>query len=511
MATELRQKQGVKQSPQKMLLSTMIESTQTELEQLLRREVEENLALEFADPDSGYEATDSAEADDSMQDEAYADDEPQQASAEDGALSDDERGDKLELEHPDDEPVDTSSQLRMAEDEDTVSPFDFAMSEETFREELKGQINMLEISSEERYLAHYIIDCLDENGYLSRPLDELVDDLEFNQHHLTTEEDLEYVLVEIVQQELEPSGIGARNLRECLLLQAQELHANKPVNRLANLILEYAFDDLVSKRYDVIEERFGITRHQALVDALRVIRRLNPKPGNMQPVAPRQASESRTLQIRPDYLVTIEDNELLVTLNDDQTPQVRISIDEQAFADELKTKTVDKAVTAADREKRDALAFMNEHLKRAHQFIDALEQRRVTMLSVMRVVVSLQRDYFLTGELDRLKPMTLQDVASHCDYDISTISRVTSDKYAATEFGTINLSSVFNNAVGDTTQAAVIEALSQLIESEDKRHPYTDQQLSELMGQSGTPISRRTVVKYREKLGLGSARERVTL
>ncbi len=511
MAQKQQTGQRLRQSPAKMLLSTMIQSSDLELEQMIRRETESNVALEMVDPrEEGYdrgEADDYAAGEGSDDAYDYPASDPAAADA-DGALSDAERGDKIEIERDDDDVIDTSSVQQASDETDGRDIFANTMSEQTFRDDLKQQIDVLPISDEERFLAHYLIDCLEDDGYLRRPLDELVDDLEFAQHHTTTEEDLEAVLVEIVQEELEPTGIGARDLRECLLLQAQELKAT-PANRMAYMVLDLAFDDLVEKHYDSIQERFGITNHRAWVDVMHAIRRLNPKPGNMQPVTSKSADAIKE-RIRPDFFVRNEEGQLVVTLNDGQLPEVRISAEEQSLLDSLQSEPSGGTPhpSAADQERKEGVRFMQQSIQRAQTFIDCIAQRRTTLLSVMQTLVSLQRAYFLTGQVETLRPMTLEDVERACGYDKSTISRVTSAKYADTEFGIIALKSLFSNAVGDTTQTAIIDALREVIEAEDKRHPLTDEALMAQLKKQGYDISRRTVAKYRMILGIGSTKER---
>lgn len=505
--------QRIKQAPKKMQISTMIEKTDLELEQMIREEVENNIALELITP---YEAPASdgpegSEAAAEGGDDAYDDTQRSDAaSRDDGALSDEDRGDKVEIERDDDDVPNTSSQQSSADD-DGRDIFGNTMSETTFREDLKQQVDMLPVTAEERYLAYYIIDCLEDDGYLRRPLDELVDDLEFTQHFQTTVEDLEAVLVEVIQQELEPTGIGARDLRECLLLQV--LECKGPAARLAYLVLRDAFDELVAKHYDTIQERFGITSHRAWVDVMHTIRHLNPKPGNMEPVTSKSVDAVKD-RIRPDFFVRNEDGMLVVTLNDSNLPLVRISADGQSLLDNLQAEATrpvhasGEVATAAEQDKRDGLRFMRDSIQRAESFIDSLAQRRQTLLAVMEVIVKMQRAYFLTGQVETLRPMTLEDVESRCDYDKSTISRVTSSKYADTEWGIIQLKSLFTNAVGDSTQTAILEVLRQVIDDEDKRQPLTDDALVAELENRGLNIARRTVAKYRQLLGYGSAHQR---
>lgn len=496
-------------SPRKYQLSSMIQASDAELEQLIHQEAERNMALEVLMPDdAGYESADAPTSSDYGDDQG-ADSGFDSTQSADGALTDEQRGDKVTLDNDDDEAVCTTSQP--SDDNRGLDIFSATASDITFREDLKQQINELDIEPEERYLAHYLIDCLEDDGYLRRPLSELVDDLEFNQHHVTTEEELEAVLVEVVQEELDPAGIGARDLRECLLLQLQARKAS-PATLLAYEIVDKLFDDLVAKHYDTIQEAFGITRHQALVEAIRVIRHLNPKPGNMEPVTEKSNLESRQQQVRPDFIIRNEEGHFVVTLNDSQMPQVRISADEQRLCDELQQRVdgADPKTANAQvlQDTQDGLKLLREKIQDAHDFIHSLEQRRVTLLSVIEVLVRRQRAFFLTGQIETLQPMTLQDVADDCQYDISTISRVTSSKYADTEFGILALRDLFTNAVGDSSQAAVKEALRAIIEGEDKQNPYVDDRLVTLLSDQGFKIARRTVVKYREMMGYPSARER---
>lgn len=493
IGTVQKQKHNLKQ----YMVSTLVQATSDELEQLISKELQENVTLEVVDPS---EAEYAAERDDA--DDFAAGDNERESSAEEGdtSISNEERGEVVALENDDDEPVNTSSNHSV--DDEDYNPIDNAVNPDSFRDDLKKQIEVLDITDEERYLALYIIDCLDENGYLRRPLIELVDDLEMTQHHETTLEDIEAVLVEIVQAELEPSGIGARDLRECMLLQLEERKAT-PATRLAYDIVNQKFDDLSNKRYDRIEQDLAIATHAELVDALHIIRHLNPKPGNMQP-ATAKTDEVKAQQIRPDFIVRNEDGQLVVTLNDGHVPQVRISVDHEKLFNELQAKAEEKTATDA----REGLRFLRENIQNAHDFIDALAQRRNTLMDVMQTIVSMQRAYFLTGLVETLKPMTLQDVADRCHYDISTISRVSNSKYVDTEFGIVLVKDLFTNAVADSNQSAIIQALKNIIDNEDKHHPMTDEALAEELSKQGNKIARRTVVKYRESLGYPVARLR---
>jgi len=491
-------------SPQQYLISTMIESTTDELVQLINRETEKNVSLEAEDPrevsldgtPTSSNESDEGDEGEAISDVASKDDLPPASDADPVSLfdyDDDSASDRMGTRNPDD---------------DDFTPGQNAVSEDSFREDLKRQIDELEISAEEAYLAYYLIDSLDEDGYLRRPLLELVDDLEFTQHHTTTEEDLEAVLVEIVQEELDPSGIGARDLRECMLLQLQEKKG--AVARLAYYIVDKAFQHIVENRWDRIEQDFGITNHQAIVDIRRMIRHLNPKPGNMQPVTGRSTS-ARIQQVQPDFTVRIEDGQLVVWLNDGQVPQVRISADSEQDLERLQRQADEKQQEgnkAGAAEKLEGARFLREAIQSGRNFIDALNQRRNTMIEVMQTLVKMQRAYFLTGLDETLIPMTIEEVAKQCSYDISTISRVTNSKYVDTEFGVISLRDLFTNEVAGSNQTVVINVLRQVIEEEDKQNPLNDEALAAEVTRRGYKIARRTALKYREMLGIPVARLR---
>lgn len=506
--TVTAQKQQLRQAPSQMLLSKMVESTSDDLLQLINEEVEKNFTLETTDDhESSMDA--SSDGEDLGGDGA---DEEERPASEEMQRQDSAKDEDAFFEYDDDSPSDRIGHPSPDED---FTPGSNAVSEESFREDLKEQISMLDITTEERYLANYIIDSIDDDGYLHRPLNELVDDLEFTQNHPTTEDDLEAVLVEIVQEELEPSGIGARNLRECLMLQLLDRKAT-PATRLAYAIVDQAFDDLTLKHYDRLQEGFGVDRY-TLVDAIRVIRHLNPKPGNMKSSTSKSA-EARVSQVRPDFIVRNEDGTLVVTLNDGHLPQVRISPDQEHLLEDLQQKLENKETNSvkAIEEERQAVQLLRENIKSGSMFIDALRQRRITLVQVMQCIVQMQRAYFLTGQIETLRPMVLQDVADKCSYDISTISRVSNSKYVDTDFGIIAIKDLFTTGISDAddnlvSNVAVMEALRVIIMSEDKHAPLTDEKLAAILKEQGFPIARRTVMKYREKLGFPVARMRKEL
>lgn len=492
------------QSPQQYLISTMIQSTTDELLQLINQEVEKNVALEAVDPREV--SLDAPAAEPGGEEDSFGDDGNTEPSATELPAPASDTDSVSYFEYDDDSPSDQIGTRRA--DADDFTPGQNTATEDSFREDLKHQVDELDITAEEAYLAHYIIDSLDENGYMSRPLAELVDDLEFTQRHLTTEEDLEAVLVEIVQAELEPSGIGARNLQECMLLQLQEQKG--PVARLAYLIVQEAFQSIADNRWDRIEQAFGITNHQVLVDIRRKIHHLNPKPGDMQHVAVKSTA-ARIQQVIPDFTVLNEDGQLVVYLKDEHIPVVRVSDDSTRELELIKGQVEEKLKSgnkASADEKQEGVRYLRDAIQDARTFIDALNQRRRTLVEVMQVIVNMQRAYFITGQTETLVPMKLQDVADRCQYDISTISRVSNSKYVQTEFGVFPIKDLFQSAIDDTNQRAMLEALEAIIQAEDKLNPLTDDALVTVMKQQGYTLARRTVAKYRDMLGYPTARLR---
>lgn len=501
ISTTIRQRHNLKQ----YAASTLVESNGEEIEKIIRDKEQENIALDVVYPSEGGYDQGAEEGD------AGLDDGRSETSDErDTSISDSERGEAVKFDNDDDEPIDTSS--NQGGEESTRNPLDVLTESESFREDLKRQADMLKITDEERYLTdeeryltYYLIDSLDDDGYLRRPLGELAVELEMRQQHETTVEDLEYVLVEIIQDELEPRGVGARNLRECLLLQLEECKGR--VAQLAYAIVDRCFDALAAKRYDRIEQSLGIVNHSDLVDALRIIRHCNPKPGNMQPETPHSGRE-RVQQVRPDFIVRNEDGRLVVTLNDRFMPEVRVSSEQEQELGRLQ-KEAERKGKEASAGMHEGIKFIKDRMKDANDFIQALKERNNTLITVMQTIVTMQRAYFLSGEEEDLVPMTLQDVEDRCHYDISTISRVSNSKYVDTEFGIIPVKALFTNAVDDTNQRAVMQALKEIIDAEDKHHPLTDEKLAAaLHDQQSIDISRRTVVKYREKLGYLKASQR---
>lgn len=482
-------------SPQQIMVAKMVEATDEELDKLIVAETEKNVALELTECDASADADNDAPADDYTS-------------------AGEESGEEMEAEttnpltdspfcvYDDDEPAPPSGPL----DDEPYSGLMNSRNDQNFRDELLVQIDEMELSDEDEYLARFLIESLDDNGYLTRTIPELVDDLAFTQMHETTEAELERVLVDVVQS-LEPTGIGARDVRECLILQLQEMRAT-PASRLAYDILDNHFADFSAHRIEKLCQHLAITNRQ-LVDATRVITHLSPYPGGVSSTS--DQVEVQASHIKPDFSIHNVDGVLEVHLCNSRTHGVRISPDYQDMLNRIQ-KSENKS-----EDSKKGVAMIRECIASGNQFIDSLEQRRQTLLAVIRVLAQMQKDYFLGGgNAADLRPMVLREVAERAGYDISTISRVSNSKYIETDFGVIAVKDLFTSAIqtgeGESiSNTAVQEALREIIESEDKSNPLSDDALSEILKSKGFPVARRTVAKYREILKYPSARLRRTL
>lgn len=494
MAQQLIQTQTQRLTPQQVQVVRLLELPVDELEQRINEELEANFTLEegSAPADAADDASDtdgeaySADPDDDGGDSVAADDREPEAAT-DFLMSDDD----------DDYPAAPTGR----DPDDTAFPFANCAGDTSFREDLTQQLMLRDLTDEQRYLARYIIDSLDDSGYLTRPITALVDDLAITQNHDTTAAALAEAL-DIVQ-DLDPAGIGARDLRECLLLQLAEKTAT-PAARLAYTVIDKAFDDFSNKRYERLMQRFSITA--AELDAVRrLVLTLHPKPAGI--AAELDNGRTRAAQATPDFIVEADDGVLTLTLNDGHVPSVRISKEYSQMLDDLKGRTR----TAPGN--REGITMIRRKMTDAALFIEALRQRRETLLSVMHTIVQMQRDFFLTGDVTQLKPMVLRDVADRCGHDVSTISRVSNSKFVQTDFGIFAVKRLFSEAArtetGDTvSNEAVQQVLRHCIENEDKRNPLTDERLADELKAAGYVIARRTVAKYREQLGYNTARLR---
>lgn len=371
---------------------------------------------------------------------------------------------------------------------------------ESLSEFLLEQLRLRELPEKQVKIAEYIIGNLDDDGYLRRDLSAIADDLVFQAGVEADEAEVEQVLRII--HDFEPAGIGARDLKECLLIQLNKREKTE-ATRLALRILNSYFEDFTRKRYERILKTLDITEEE-LKQAIREITLLNPKPGSSWG----DTMETAMSQVVPDFVVEANNGELTLSMNNRGVPDLRIN---QEYAEMFQDYAGNKANQTADR--RDAVQFVKQKLDAAQWFIDAIRQRNETLQRTMETIICLQREFFLTGDETTLRPMILKDVAERTGYDISTISRVSNSKYVQTNFGVYPLKYFFSESMQTDTgeeisTREVKKIMKDHVDAEDKRHPLTDEELAAILKEAGYVIARRTVAKYREQLGIPVARMR---
>ncbi len=478
----LQFKLSQKLSPQQIQLMKLIQLPTQAFEQRLKQELEENPALEGGkeEHDNDYDSdldnstdefndNDSIDANDINVDEY---------------LSDDEIPDYR-----------TQANNYSSDDDDKVMPYAAGTS---FTQHLVNQLNTYRLSDEERDIAEFLVGSVDESGYIRRSLSEIMDDLAFTQNVYTTEDKIEHVL-KIVHQ-LDPAGVGARNLQECLSIQ---LHRKQktPDCELAINIIDDAFDQFTKKHYKKLIQKFDISEMQ-LKDAISEIEHLNPKPGGSY------AGNNRIVEhVVPDFAIKIVDSELELTLNGRNAPQLHVS---REYNNMLKGYKDSKDKSKSQ---KDAVIFIKQKLDAAKWFIEAIKQRQQTLFITMSAIMHYQKEYFLTGDERKLKPMILKDIADEISMDVSTVSRVANSKYVDTPYGTKLIKEFFSESMKndqgeDVSTREIKKILETVIEEENKKKPLTDETLASILKEKGYPIARRTVAKYREQLDIPVARLR---
>lgn len=483
----LQIKLGQKLAPQQIQLMKLIQLHTLEFQEELERELEENPALEVVKEDSGdeddfssldadYESEGSESIDTDFDvDEYLYDDEPSYKTASSNFSADDEDFDNESL---------------LTEGQ---SLYDYLME----------QIHLSSIDEEDLKIAEYIIGNLDNDGYLRREIKAIVDDLAFSQGIYTTQEKVKEILENYVQK-LDPAGVGARDLQECLLLQIEKKVSRDKAVILAGNILRHQFDALINKHYGKIINKYDI-EEKDLKEALEVISKLSPKVGgnfDTQTITINQ-------EIIPDFVIQIKDGQVIPLLNSRNAPTLRVS---EEYKEILSTYSHDKNSA----EHKQAALFIKQKLDAAKWYIDAINQRQNTLLQTISAIVKLQKEYFLTGDEKNIKPMILKDVADITGFDISTISRVVKSKYADTPNGIILLKNLFSDSLtnddGEEVSTKEIKNhLQEVISQEDKRKPLTDDALVDVLKEKGYNIARRTIAKYREQLNIPVARLRKEL
>ena len=481
----LQLKLGQKLAPQQIQLMKLIQLHTLEFEEELERELEENPALEKVTDDkeedydnlgNDYESdgTESIETDFNV-DEYLYDDEPSYKTASSNYS-------------PDDEEFDNESLLTEGQ---------------TIYEYLLEQIRLSNISDEELKIAEYLIGNLDNDGYLRRDLKSIVDDLAFSQGIYTDIPKLEYILENYIQK-LEPAGVGARNLQECLLLQIEKKVSDNPNVSIAASILKNQFDALSNKHYSKIIQRYNIDEEQ-LKDVLEEIAKLSPKVGgnfDTQTITINQ-------EIIPDFIIQVKDNEVIPMLNNKNAPTLRVS---NEYKEILETYSNDKSSP----EHKQAALFIKQKLDAAKWYIDAVNQRQNTLIQTITAIAKMQKEYFITGDEKNIKPMILKDISDITGFDISTISRVVKSKYADTPHGIVYLKNLFSDSLtndeGEEVSTKEIKNhLQEIIDKENKKKPLTDDALVTALKEKGYNIARRTIAKYREQLNIPVERLRKEL
>ena len=481
----LQLKLGQKLAPQQIQLMKLIQLHTLEFEEELERELEENPALEKVtdDKEEDYdnlgndyesEGTESIETDFNV-DEYLYDDEPSYKTASSNYSPDDEEFDNERL----------------------------LTEGQTIYEYLLEQIRLSNISDEELKIAEYLIGNLDNDGYLRRDLKSIVDDLAFSQGIYTDIPKLEYILENYIQK-LEPAGVGARNLQECLLLQIEKKVSDNPNVSIAASILKNQFDALSNKHYSKIIQRYNIDEEQ-LKDVLEEIAKLSPKVGgnfDTQTITINQ-------EIIPDFIIQVKDNEVIPMLNNKNAPTLRVS---NEYKEILETYSNDKSSA----EHKQAALFIKQKLDAAKWYIDAVNQRQNTLIQTITAIAKMQKEYFITGDEKNIKPMILKDISDITGFDISTISRVVKSKYADTPHGIVYLKNLFSDSLtndeGEEVSTKEIKNhLQEIINKENKKKPLTDDALVTALKEKGYNIARRTIAKYREQLNIPVARLRKEL
>ena len=400
---------------------------------------------------------------------------------------------------PDDETPDyrTKTNNYSADDELYESP---VVVSESFHESLISQLHLRNLNDEDLDLCIYLVGTIDDDGLLRRSLEDIVDDLAFSQGVFTDESTLDRLLQVI--QDLDPAGVGARNLQECLLIQLERKTPSLKVN-LAISILDQYFDVFVKRHYQKLMDRLGIDE-EGLREAIEEIGRLNPKPGG-------SSNMSRpTENVIPDYNLQIVDDELQLSLNGKNAPELSLSGKYREMLEHY------KASTEKNKSEKEAALFVKQKLDSAKWFIDAIVQRQQTLMLTMSCILNYQEEYFLTGDERKLRPMILKDIAEEIGMDISTVSRVASNKYIQTPYGTFLIKRFFSesmtNSDGEEVSTREIKKiLEDVVSEENKRKPLTDEALANILKEKGYPIARRTVAKYREQLDIPVARMRKEL
>ena len=475
---KLQLKLSQKLSPQQIQLMKLIQLSTLEFEQRLSREVEENPALDTISENHDIENDDFEFAENTEKEEK----------------SDDEI-DISDYLSDDDTPDYNLRSNNYSEENERAIPYAAGIS---FNQFLKNQLHSFSFKNEELDIAEFILGSLDQFGYLRRDLMDISDDLAFTAGIYADENKIQKILNKIYL--LDPAGVGAKNLQECLLLQLKRKETTKHISN-ALKIIKNLFDEFSKRHFDKIKTKLNISDHD-LKDSISEIEKLNPKPGGAY-----NENTKINSSIVPDFTVEVNDGNVKLKLNSRNAPDLYVS---EEYKNMLSGYSESKEKTKSQ---KDAVMFIKQKLDSAKWFIEAIKQRNQTLIMTMSAIIDFQKEYFLSGDEKKLKPMILKDIAEKITMDISTISRVANSKYVDTPYGTKLIKSFFSEGIKnskgeDISTIEVKKTLETIIELEDKKKALTDDQLTKLLNKKGYPIARRTVAKYREMIGAPVARLR---
>ncbi len=469
-----------KLSPQQIQFIKLLQVPTAELNTRIEEELEINPALEEGEDEQPEDKAEQEEETDEaeIKDEAEVD-------VKDYLGEDDSIGYKMQSEGGGDE-------------EDREMPIPMASS---LHEQLMSQLGYLGLNEHQFELGKQLVGSIEADGYIRRELDAIVNDLAFSQGIETTVDEVEAVLKKI--QTFDPPGIAARNLQECLLLQLDRMDNGHDIDvAVAKKIIEECFDEFTKKHYQKIQKKLGTEDEDFVKDAMELIIKLNPKPGSGS-----ATGMVKNQYIMPDFILTNTNGKFELALNSKNAPELRIS---KSYTEMF--KAYDKG-DKKDKKLKEAVTFVKQKLDAAKWFIDAIKQRQHTLLRTMKAIVDFQYEFFLEGDETKLRPMILKDIASMISMDISTVSRVASSKAVQTDFGIFSLKYFFSEGIStdsgeEVSSREVKQIIKDIIESEDKKKPFSDDKLETILNDKGYNIARRTVAKYREQLNLPVARLR---
>jgi len=467
-----------KLSPQQIQLMKLIQLPTQAFEQRVQQEIDENIVLDAGKEEKEEQDEWEDDSQDNTQDEFDVDE----------YLGDDNIPD-----------YQTKSNNYASDDDDKVIPHAAGKS---FHQHLKSQLNTFRLDEHQYNIAAFLVGSIDDSGYIREEVIDIVDDLAFTQNIITTPEVVEELLHKVIYN-LDPVGVGAHDLKQCLLIQLKK-KKTKPARALAIKIMEDAFEPFVKKHYKKLLKKFEITETE-LKEAISQIERLNPKPGGSY-----AGNNKIAEQIIPDFTIRIIEGELELTLNSRNAPEMHISA---TYTNILKGY---KESNTKTKSQKDATQFIKQKLDAAKWFIEAVQQRQQTLLVTMNTIMKHQKEYFLSGDVMKLKPMILKDIADKINMDVSTVSRVANSKYVNTPYGTKLIKEFFSESMKNTkgediSTREIKKILENVIHEEDKRKPLTDEKLAKILKEKGYPIARRTIAKYREQLNLPVARLRKEL